>query len=106
MIKIKENYQVDDLLFLARDDEEAFTFATNFVDIFDDIHHDGPGDLFKSNGIGIHDLYAPYISQDTIIDAIAEVGWVELGSINIDDLNLNNNVPRIRQKEELKLFKN
>lgn len=104
--KVKENYQVDDLLFLAKDDEEAFTFATNFVDIFDDIHHDGPGDIFKSKGVGIHQLYAPYINQNTIIERMSEVGWIGLGSINIDDLNSSNNTPRIRKKEELDLFKN
>ncbi|MCF6189493.1 MAG: hypothetical protein L3J51_03355 [Cocleimonas sp.] len=105
-IKVIESYQVDDLLFLAKDDEEAFTFATDFVDVFDDVHHDGPGDMFKSKGMGIHQLYRTYISQDRIIKKISEEGCVGLGSINIDDLTSNNNTPRIREKEELDLFKN
>ncbi len=91
------------MLFLAKSKDDAFDLANDLVDICEDINHDGSGDLFKSKGVGIHDLHELYATEDSIIKNIYRDNWISLGSINVDSL-ISDRTPKIRKKKELAIY--
>ena len=104
-IRTDRFYTIDDLLFAAADEEDAFVMATNWIvdDAFSDANHDGPGDLTRIFALGIHQLKEVGRISEFPEKVHAQYG-LSLPGFYMGDMDCNG-VPIVRQREELEVFR-
>ncbi|HEV3005026.1 MAG TPA: hypothetical protein VGX78_11225, partial [Pirellulales bacterium] len=109
--RIERAYGIDESLFAAADEDEAYRIASGWVGDpedqesggFFDCNHDGPGDLTRIFALGIHQLEEVTLLR-SFEEQLHEPYGIGLRGFYLGDID-SNGVPLVRQKEELEVFR-
>ncbi len=104
-IETERTYQIEQLLFGAMDEDDAYRIVCDWLanDAFSDADHDGCGDSTRYFGVGIHQL-EELTWMDEFLTAVHDLYGVSLPHFNMEDVDANG-VPIIREKDELEVFR-
>lgn len=109
--RIERAYGINECLFPAADEHDAYRIASEWVGDpedpesggFFDSDQDGPGDLTRSFALGIHQLEELTLLQ-RFDEELHEPYGIHLPGFWLGDID-SNGVPLVRRKEELEVFR-
>jgi hypothetical protein len=98
-------YRLNDRLFAAADEEDAYRMASGWLknEAFSDSDHDGPGDLTRIFAIGIHQL-EEIARLSEVSEEAHDLYGISLPGFYLGDVD-SNGVPVVRPKEDLEVFR-
>ena len=99
----EREFAIDEIIFNAADEEDAYETAKKMLDGFSDAHHDGRGDRTKVDGCGIHQL-EEITSLKDFADKTRDLYGVHLPGFDPSDVD-SCGVPTVRQKDDLEIFR-
>jgi hypothetical protein len=104
-VRTERTYVIEQKLFAARDEEDAFGIATHWLPGFSDANHDGRGHLTVYFAIGIHELEeVAHLSEVAEKTHAHDLYAFDLPSFNCNDID-STGMPLVRQKEKLEIFR-
>jgi hypothetical protein len=101
--RIERRFYIDELLFAAHDEEDAYRTAVGWLEGFSDANHDGDGDITRYFAIGIHQLEEVARVSEVAEKAHDPYG-ISLPGFYLGDVD-SGGAPLVRQKEELEVFR-
>lgn len=103
-IRCERKYYVESQLFAARDAEEAYRLACEWLPGFSDSNHDGPGDETRYSAAGLHELEEIPLRAGDLPSAVRELYGVEVGRYDPSEVNADG-APLVRARDQLSVFR-